>query len=396
MKVKKFIKIISLTVLLGIVFSGCDEKVTHNNLGYKVITSPITGKKWLDRNLGATEACKSPTDKACYGDYYQWGRLTDGHEKAGSLLTTSRVKDVSDVGNKFVVGYKDWTLVDDKGNIRITQWSKTDGTGICPVGFRVPTITELKAETIGYLGTDNKSAGAVKVIDSGTAFQNFLKLPVAGIREAVDGSIGEGISAFWTNSTSDDKTSFFGISTNGTRISDIERGLGFSVRCISNEQLQKHNETVQKVFKTGQTRSYTIGDDGTYTLGRERSFTRNNEKEIVTDNITKLQWQDDEIVKTVKVNWATATTTTCQNLTLGGYSDWRLPSIEELESIVNYGAFAPAKYSEFLNMSYNNYWSSHSDVEDSIFAWYVNFYEGNNTLTFKSDSSYIRCVRAGL
>ena len=54
--------------------------------------------------------------------------------------------------------------------------------GVCPVGFRVPTIDELKSETIDYAGVDNTSTGAVKVIDGITAFQNFLKFPNVGIR----------------------------------------------------------------------------------------------------------------------------------------------------------------------------------------------------------------------
>ena len=52
------------------------KTITFKNFEYKVIISPITGKKWLDRNLGATQACTSSTDKACYGDYYQWGEIS--------------------------------------------------------------------------------------------------------------------------------------------------------------------------------------------------------------------------------------------------------------------------------------------------------------------------------
>ena len=48
-------------------------------------------------------------------------------------------------------------------------------------------------------------------------------------------------------------------------------------------------------------------------------FTRDNTKEIVIDNFTKLQWQDDATAKTTTANWTTATTSTCQNLTLGEF-----------------------------------------------------------------------------
>ena len=40
-----------------------------------------SGRLWMDRNLGATQVATSLTDYLAYGDLYQWGRGTDGHEK---------------------------------------------------------------------------------------------------------------------------------------------------------------------------------------------------------------------------------------------------------------------------------------------------------------------------
>jgi hypothetical protein len=151
------------------------------------------------------------------------------------------------------------------------------------------------------------------------------------------------------------------------------------------------------VFKTGQTTSYVTGDDGYYAsiFGVARSFTRDAIKEIVTDNITKLQWQDDATASTTTANWATAITT-CDNLDFGGFTDWRLPTIEELESIVNYGASAPAKYSEFLNFASNSYWSSTTYASNSSSAWSVDFDGSSDGLDDKMFSYYyVWCVRAG-
>jgi hypothetical protein len=39
-----------------------------------MITSPKTGRVWLDRNLGATQVATSSFDSAAYGDYYEFGR----------------------------------------------------------------------------------------------------------------------------------------------------------------------------------------------------------------------------------------------------------------------------------------------------------------------------------
>lgn len=38
------------------------------------VTNPTTGKTWMDRNLGASQAATSSTDDLAYGDLYQWGR----------------------------------------------------------------------------------------------------------------------------------------------------------------------------------------------------------------------------------------------------------------------------------------------------------------------------------
>ena len=214
---------------------------TFNGLVYEIITSPITNKKWLDRNLGASQACTSSTDTLCYGDYYQWGRLADGHEKSNSTTTSTQASTITSVGNKFIVGSPeyDWTSIDSDGTQRIAQWSKTDGTGICPVGFRVPTKDELGVETTEYSGINNTNAGAVKVVNSSTAFQNFLKLSVTGYRGNAAGTMGD-INSWghlWTASADNSRAGAWFIYFTNDSISWARydsRALGLSVRCVEN------------------------------------------------------------------------------------------------------------------------------------------------------------------
>ncbi|HIJ26877.1 MAG: hypothetical protein HON68_09360 [Gammaproteobacteria bacterium] len=71
-----------------IVVESSASSVIHNGLTYNIITS-TTGKKWLDRNLGATEVCTTTTTANCYGDTYQWGREADGHQVRTSGTTTT-------------------------------------------------------------------------------------------------------------------------------------------------------------------------------------------------------------------------------------------------------------------------------------------------------------------
>jgi len=144
--------------------------------------------------------------------------------------------------------------------------------------------------------------------------------------------------------------------------------------------------------KTGQTTSYEQFDDGEYQTGVTPSYSRSGE--IVTDNITKLQWQDNEEAKTVEKSWEDAKSY-CLALSLGGKSDWRLPTRKELKSIVDYGKVNPAIYSVFQNVTSNGYWSSTTDVSDSSDAWGVLFNVGDDYWFSKTNEYRVRCVRGG-
>ena len=148
------------------------EEIVFNGLQYMTIRSPRTGKVWLDRNLGASRLCESATDEICFGDFYQWGRSTDGHEKSTSTVSDVKLNTLVNTSAEFI-GATDWLEdgVDDDGSLRSFEWSKTDGSSVCPVGFRVPTITELVDET-----TDNT------ITNSATAYTSFWKIPTGKYR----------------------------------------------------------------------------------------------------------------------------------------------------------------------------------------------------------------------
>ncbi len=141
------------------------------------------------------------------------------------------------------------------------------------------------------------------------------------------------------------------------------------------------------VAKTGQTTSYAAGDDGALQKGvawPNPRFTDNGNG-TVTDNLTGLIW-----LKNVNAfgarNWATALTD-CATLNSGevGLSDesaegdWRLPNVQELQSLIDYGRFNPALPSghPFTGFQSYFYWSSSTVSVSTNDAWFVYLYVGN-------------------
>ena len=141
-------------------------------------------------------------------------------------------------------------------------------------------------------------------------------------------------------------------------------------------------------------------------------FTKSGD--IVTDNITTLEWQDNSDVNTTTKNWSDAIAY-CENLSLGGLDDWRMPNINELLSIADKRkTTAPAINNVFDYVAYtpNNlalytvlYWSSTTPIEPNYTntAITVNFNYGDeyyydfwgDVAVKDSNTNYIRCVRGG-
>jgi len=182
---------------------------------YSTIVSKVTGKVWMDRNLGASRVCQDAGDVECFGDYYQWGREADGHQKKESAILSTLATTIVPNHELFIVssqenGY-DWTSSDTNGIQRATSWN------ICPVGFRVPTLAEIRAENIH---------------NDKDAFSQ-LKLPLSGYRFA-SGFLGYEnlIGNIWTANMNGNYSYRFYFSEDDTDIKKYGRAVGFPVRCI--------------------------------------------------------------------------------------------------------------------------------------------------------------------
>ena len=128
---------------------------------------------------------------------------------------------------------------------------------------------------------------------------------------------------------------------------------------------------------------------------------------IAKDSATGLQWQDEPYTQAEKTaydkntnsgkagNWQYAKAY-CENLTLGGKSDWRLPNIYELTTLIdNTKSSEPYVINGIENIASYNYWSSTTNASLSSLAWGVGFSSGDDGWLDKTYSNYVRCVRAG-
>jgi uncharacterized protein (TIGR02145 family) len=191
------------------------------------VLNATTGKVWMDRNLGASQVATSSTDAASYGDLYQWGRGTDGHQiRTSSTTATNATTAVPNVGNswdgKFIteVSYPyDWLTPQDDN-----LWQGVSGiNNPCLTGYRLPTEAEWEAERASW--GSNNAAGA---------FASPLKLPVAGNRFSANGYLYDvGSLGFYWSSTVDGTVSryLYFVSSYAGMGSD-NRAYGYSVRCL--------------------------------------------------------------------------------------------------------------------------------------------------------------------
>jgi len=184
------------------------------------VVNLTTGEIWMDRNLGASQVATSSTDAASYGDLYQWGRLTDGHEIRTSGTTSTLSNTNPPLHSNFIINTTspyDWLI-----SPNVNLWQGVSGTNNpCPSGYRLPTEAELLAEVGSW--SSNDAAGA---------FASPLKLPVAGQRYGGSGLIFyDGFSGYYWSSTVI-STKSRGLCFGSGTMSDYNRTDGCSVRCI--------------------------------------------------------------------------------------------------------------------------------------------------------------------
>ena len=193
------------------------------------VVSP-TGKIWMDRNLGATQVATSSTDANSYGDLYQWGRGTDGHQlinrttspnvAVNGIITTLSSTDVPGNANFITMANSPYDWRSPQNN---SLWQGVNGTNNpCPTGYRLPTATELDNERAKF--PSQNAAGA---------FASVLKLPMAGYRNSSGSFVGVGTgSNYWSSTIDGTNATQLGYGSTSASLNPLNRVFGMSVRCL--------------------------------------------------------------------------------------------------------------------------------------------------------------------
>jgi hypothetical protein len=134
-------------------------------------------------------------------------------------------------------------------------------------------------------------------------------------------------------------------------------------------EAQTLTKSIQLLPDTGETTSFTatFGEDNDYSINAQ--FYTDNGNGTITDNVTSLMWQKvdgGEMTIENAVIYA-------NNLSLGGFSDWRLPTPIESFSILNHQNNMPAINTTYFTQTTAEYWwTSVFQSGDATKVWCTN------------------------
>ena len=116
---------------------------------------------------------------------------------------------------------------------------------------------------------------------------------------------------------------------------------------------------------------------------------------ITRDTLTGLEWSTSDLGRHTNRAENSAAEAACAALDLGGHTDWRLPTVDELETIRDRNRFSPACDPDaFPACPLAWFWTATPDASSpKAYAWLVYFVLGNSDIYRRDDDNRVRAVR---
>jgi len=390
--------------------NSCSSCITDED--GNVYTSVIIGtQEWMLENLRTTK----------YSDGTAIPNVTDGDE--WSDLETGAWS-YNDNDSQYEAAYG-----------KLYNWYAVETGKLCPTGWHVPTDEEWTMLTdylnTAYLntsghsgteGTDLKATSGWSSSGNGTDDYGWNGLPGGSRDHSGNFSVVGYYSYFWSSSHSyGDYAWYRGLAYDNVNVSSggSYKGNGFSVRCLSNvkstqmtAQVRLDNgETPFEIYQSGVPIDYIIGKtyqggliayldtlDGTGLIAAPSNFGSApwgcSENPVSGADGTGIGTGAQNTADIIAVCSETNTAAyRCDNLTLGGYSDWFLPSKDELNILYqNIGHGNALGLGNVGGFDFGIYFSSTEKSGSRV--WAQNFINGSPYGASKTGYWNVRAVRA--
>lgn len=158
------------------------------------------GNVWLRQNLGADWIARSIADAQSFGNLYQWGRHTDGHQLRTSVLATPPTpNNPSGLTLLHHAPFYGGSSVWWNTGTSTDQWTASTSAGIASnkgcdpcrqlgAQWRLPTATEWQQLIVSE-----------QISNSATAWASSLKMPKAGYRLGSNGTLYYSNGRYWSS-----------------------------------------------------------------------------------------------------------------------------------------------------------------------------------------------------
>jgi hypothetical protein len=300
-------------------------------------------------------------------------------EDSDNLINPQQLTKLDNSGNALSVLSESWIMVRDEVTGLIWEVKKTDAT-----------ILDKSKQFSWYDPSDLTNGGYAGINSDGSDTNDYIRTlnsqVYGGFTDWRVPNVHELATLLNMNDANGIQSKFFPNTMQG--------GYWTSTTYAGNSQKAWHISFVtgKNAYDDKSKSMYIRAVRGTMT-GSELSRFVNNMDGTITDTLTGLMWQKDDFQN--PMTWEESITQ-FNDLLLAEYTDWRLPTREELRSIVDYSKITPSIFvNEFPNTVLGNYWTSTAHPFQENHVWCIHFYNGNDNYQSKNNQYFSRAVRGG-